>query len=149
MKERQIEAHMTVAYVYSQLSYCCKMKVGSIVVSDDGERVISIGYNGTPSGWDNICELPDGLTKPEVTHAEANAIDKLATCTESARGGFVFCTHSPCQSCAVRIGNAKIDTFYYVTQYRDAEPITYLKKRGVTVTQLPEKQIYKTIQSEM
>ena len=142
MKDRQINAHMLVAHAYSQLSHCCKMKVGCIVVSNDGSRVISIGYNGTPSGWDNVCELPDGTTKPEVIHAEANALDKLTSCTESALGGFVFCTHSPCQYCATRLANAKIDTLYYVTPYSDSDPILYLRRRRVTVTQLPSLDIY-------
>ena len=149
MNTRQIEAHMLVAHVYSQLSYCCKLQVGAIVVSEDGGRVISIGYNGTPTGWDNICELPDGMTKPEVIHAEANAIDKLAGCTESAKGGFVFCTHSPCQACATRIANAKVDALFYVTPYRDLAPMEYLKLRGVTVRKLPNKPIYNILQQEM
>ena len=136
MNERQICAHMDVAHIYAQLSYCERKKVGCVIISSTGDRVISIGYNGTPSGWDNCCEGDDGLTKPEVIHAEANALDKLYTSHDSAEGGYVFCTHGCCIPCAERIANAKIDTFFYTEDYRDAYGLEYLRSRNVNVVKL-------------
>lgn len=135
MNERQKQAHMKVAHIYAELSYCERQKVGCVVISPSGDRVISIGYNGTPPGWDNVCEC-DGKTKPEVIHAEANALDKLYTSTDSAAGGFMFCTHNPCVPCAERIGNAQISTFYYTKDYKNSDGLDYLKKRNVCVEQL-------------
>jgi len=136
MKTRQRNIHMKVAHLYSELSYSNKMKVGCILISPSGDRVMSIGYNGTPPGWDNCCETPEGITKDEVIHAEANCLDKLYTTSDSAKQGYMFCTHSPCKNCAERIANAKIKHFFYTTPYRDQKPIDYLIKRGVKVTKL-------------
>ena len=101
-----VQAHMRTAENYAMLSHAIRLQVGAIVVKDD--RIISIGYNGTPSGWDNKCENETYIddfhiemtTKPEVIHAEANAIAKLAKSNESGEGAYMFITHAPCLSCA-------------------------------------------------
>ena len=96
MKKKFIDAYMDVAERFAQLSSATRLQVGSIVVKDD--RIISIGYNGMPSGWDNVCEH-EGKTRPEVLHAEANAVSKLARSPESAENASIFITHSPCMDC--------------------------------------------------
>lgn len=136
MKQRQQAAHMQVAHIYGELSYCNRLKVGCIVVqpSPEGDRVISIGYNGTPPGEDNVCELPDNTTKPSVIHAEHNAIRKLTQ--GEAEGAYVFCTHTPCDRCADLMIEAKIDTLFYRHQYRDLAPIERMINQGITVKQI-------------
>ncbi len=130
---------MKVAEEYSKLSHAIKLKVGAIVVKDN--RVISIGYNGTPSGWDNKCE--DSIyiddfhvklkTKPEVIHAEANAIAKLARSQESGQDATMFITHAPCIECSKIIYSSGITTVYYKHEYRDPSGVEFLLKCGVEV----------------
>ena len=114
------KAHMKVANAYAQLSTAKKLKVGCIIVKDN--RVISIGYNGMPSGWSNECEetlRKEGnlVTKPEVLHAEANAITKVARSSESCEGATLYCTHAPCIECAKLIAQSGIKEVYYETPY--------------------------------
>lgn len=134
MKEKYIDAHMRVAEVYANLSYAKRLKVGAIVVRDS--RVISIGYNGTPSGWENDCEDEDNKTKPEVIHAEANAIAKLAQTTESGLNAEMFITHAPCIECAKLIFTAGIKSVYFKNFYRETNGIEFLKKCNVQVEQV-------------
>lgn len=134
MKEKFAKAHMKAAYVYSELSYCTRRQVGCIIVKHDS--IIAFGYNGTPSGAENVCEDCDGNTKPEVIHAEDNALRKLTKGTESADGAVMFVTTAPCKLCASRIIDAGIKTVYYADLYRNANGIDYLKNRGVDVIQL-------------
>jgi dCMP deaminase len=126
------DAYMDTAERFSQLSSCEKLKVGSIIVKDD--RIISIGYNGTPAGWDNCCEDETGKTYDEVIHAEANAIAKLAKHNESGNDSSMYCTHSPCIHCAKQIYTAGIKEVYYKNNYRNDDGITFLEKCGVLVT---------------
>ena len=109
---------MDVAERFAQLSSAQRAKVGAIIVKD--KRIISIGYNGMPSGWDNECE-EDGKTKPEVLHAETNAIAKVAQSNESSRGSELFCTHLPCMECAKLIHQSGIVTVYYREEYQAAK----------------------------
>ena len=114
------KAHMKVANAYAQLSTAKKLKVGCIIVKDN--RVISIGYNGMPSGWSNECEetlRKEGnlVTKLEVLHAEANAITKVARSSESCEGATLYCTHAPCIECAKLIAQSGIKEVYYETPY--------------------------------
>jgi len=125
-------AYMKAAHVFADLSSAERLKVGAIIVKDG--RIISIGYNGTPSGWDNTCEV-DGVTKPEVIHAEANAISKLARSTESGQGAEMYLTHSPCIECAKLIHASGIRRVYYQDTYRSKEGIDFLLECGVRVTQ--------------
>lgn len=163
MNKRLIETHMSVAETYAQLSYAKRLKVGAIVVKDD--RVISIGYNGTPSGWDNECEEIEFVlaaevqvsdeemyalgftrtdknnwqrsrTKKEVIHAEANAIAKLAKHGEKSDGAVMFCTHMPCIDCAKQIAQAGIKKVYYRNTYRDTFGGSFLTKFGVEIEQV-------------
>jgi len=137
MKQKFIDAYMDVAKRFAQLSSAKRLQVGAIVVKDD--RIVSIGYNGMPSGWDNGCEniLEDGTTKtkPEVIHAEANCIAKLAKSSESGDGSTMFLTHAPCIDCAKQIYTAGINKVYYNQNYRDTLGIDFLKKCNVKVEQ--------------
>ena len=129
---------MATAYTFAQCSTAQRLKVGCIIVKDD--RIISIGYNGTPSGTDNTCEdisYKNGfgylVTKPEVLHAEANAITKLARSHESGLGSVMFCTHSPCFECSKLIYQSGIHTLYYSQDYRDSKGIEFLTNLGINV----------------
>ena len=123
MKQKFKEAYMDVAERFAELSTAKKLQVGCVIVKDN--RIISIGYNGTPSGWSNECEVPhlyeDGgtylKTKPEVIHAEMNALMKLARSSESGEGASLFVTHTPCIDCAKGIYQAGITNVYYRKHY--------------------------------
>tara|TARA_E500000178_G_scaffold259169_1_gene255970 strand:+ start:401 stop:829 length:429 start_codon:yes stop_codon:yes gene_type:complete len=142
MKQKFLFAYMDVAERFAKLSHARRLQVGAIVVKDD--RIISIGYNGMPSGWDNDCEdiiavdelEPTYKTKKQVLHAESNAITKLAKSTESGNKSTMFCTHSPCIECAKLIFQTGIDTLYYRKDYRSTDGIDFLKASGVTVEQI-------------
>jgi len=131
MKEKLITAYMDVAERFSQLSTATRLKVGAVVVKDN--RIISIGYNGTPEGWCNKCEDDSNKTKPEVIHAEMNCINKLAKTNESGKDSVMFITHSPCMECAKSIYGSGIKTVFYKILYRDLSGIEFLKKCGVEV----------------
>ena len=126
---------MDVAERFAQLSTATRAKVGAIIVKD--KRIISIGYNGMPSGWDNECE-EDGKTKPEVLHAETNAIAKVAQSNESSRGSELFCTHLPCMECAKLIHQSGIVTVYYREEYQSAKGTgkQFLIDSGIEVIQV-------------
>jgi dCMP deaminase len=134
---------MKVAVAYSDLSHARRLRVGAIIVKDD--RIISIGYNGTPPGWDNNCEdeLPDGglKTKTEVLHAEENAIGKLARSHESGNGATMFITHAPCAQCAKMILVSGIKRVFYQSMYRDDAGIKFLEKGGIEVQQLEQEEV--------
>jgi dCMP deaminase len=134
MKPKFVKAHMDAAEVYAQLSSAKRLQVGCVVVKDD--KIISIGYNGMPSGWTNECEDEAGNTRKEVLHAEANAITKIAKSTESAEDATLFCTASPCIDCAKLIYQAGISTVYYRDYYRSDEGIQFLKRSGVQVSKI-------------
>ena len=139
MKQKLLDAYMKTAETFSECSTAKRLHVGAIVVKDD--RIISIGYNGMPSGWDNDCEdikiNNDGQyelkTKPEVLHAETNAIAKLAKSNESGLGATMFITHSPCMDCAKLVYQSGINTVYYRNSYRDETGIQFLEKAGVKI----------------
>jgi dCMP deaminase len=142
MPKKIDHAHMNAATGYSKLSYAKRLKVGAIITKDD--RVISIGYNGTPAGWDNNCEEKvwdktgdyELKTKSEVLHAEANAIGKLARSSESGAGATMYLTHSPCFDCAKLIHVAGINKVFYRTQYRSTDGIEFLNKCNIEVEQI-------------
>lgn len=139
MKTKLINAYMKTAEIFAELSHARRLHVGAIVVKDD--RIISIGYNGMPAGWDNNCE--DQVvgedesvylkTKPEVLHAETNAIAKLARSTESGQGADLFVTHAPCLQCAKLIYQSGIRRVFFGEQYRDDSGIKFLKNSDVEV----------------
>ena len=148
IKEKYLGAYMKTARVFAELSTSKRKQVGAVVVKDD--RIISIGYNGMPSGWDNNCEdeighvLDDNeytvetrlKTKPEVLHAESNAIAKLAKSTESGDGASMFITCSPCIECAKMIFQSGIKEVFYGEDYRDDAGVVFLNKCGITVKQI-------------
>jgi dCMP deaminase len=142
MKQKFVDAYMDVAERFAELSSARRLHVGAIVVKDD--RIISIGYNGMPSGWDNNCEIEitqpigriDLISKPEVLHAETNAIAKLAKSNESGMGATMFITHAPCLDCAKLIYQSGISSVLYRNSYRDTGGITFLEKSGITVEQV-------------
>jgi len=170
MKPKLINAHMATARNYAELSHARRLHVGAIVVKDD--RIISIGYNGMPAGWDNNCEdivwdkgaggwlSPEEIeaqypyegwneqaqrnvryglkTKPEVLHAESNAIAKLAKSNESGLGSDLFVTHAPCIDCAKLILQSGIRRVYFGAQYRDDHGVRFLQQSGITVTKVDD-----------
>lgn len=124
-------AYMDMAERFAQLSSAKRLQVGAIVVRDN--RVISIGYNGMPAGWTNDCEDENNVTKPEVIHAEANAITKLARDGERGLGADLFCTHAPCIHCAKLIYGAGIKKVFYRETYRDTLGVDFLETAGIEV----------------
>ena len=158
MKDKFVHAYMEVAKIFANLSHAKRLQVGAIIVKDD--RIISIGYNGMPSGWDNNCELTvfvtkaeaqgyDMLTqgyteteqgnwtrlktKPEVLHAESNALAKLARSSESGEGATMFITHQPCLECAKLIYQSGISRVYFQEPYRLNAGLDFLQKSNVEV----------------
>jgi dCMP deaminase len=170
MKPKLLDAYMKTAETFAECSTAKRLHVGAIVVKDD--RIISIGYNGMPSGWDNDCEYKDFMsidaggwlnpdeieerwpfvetsdedgevigrynlkTRPEVSHAEQNAITKLAKSNESGLGASMFITHAPCLDCAKLVYQSGINTVYYRNSYRNEDGIQFLEKAGVTIEKL-------------
>ena len=143
MKTKFVEAYMDVAERFSKLSSARRLQVGAIVVKHD--RVISIGYNGMPTGWTNECEIEvnaselgvrELVTKKEVLHAETNAIAKLAKSSESGEGASLFVTHAPCIDCAKLIYQAGIETVYYKNDYRSTDGIDFLEKSKIRIIKL-------------
>lgn len=157
MKPKLVQAYMKTAETFAELSHAKRLHVGAIVVKDD--RIISIGYNGMPAGWNNDCEYKvyanewsidnnlwdyqeeDGTaynlkTKPEVLHAESNALAKLARSSESGLGADIFITHAPCLDCAKLIYQSGIKSVWFGTAYRDTNGIEFLEKSGVEVTKV-------------
>lgn len=119
MKIKFKQAFMDTAERFAQLSSAKRAQVGAIIVKDN--RIISIGYNGMPSGWDNECEIPgEDKTKPEVLHAETNAIAKVAQSNDNCKDATLFCTHEPCIQCAKLIFQSGITTVYYKHSYNAA-----------------------------
>lgn len=135
MKQKFIDLYMDFALRVAKLSYARRLQVGAVIVKND--TVISYGFNGTPSGWDNTCEnvLADGSlkTKPEVLHAEMNGLMKLARSHQSGHGAFMFITHSPCMECAKGIYQAGIQKVFYKENYRDDSGIEFLKKLNIDI----------------
>ena len=153
MKKKFIDLYMNMAQNVSELSSAVRLKVGTVIVKDN---VVTFGYNGTPSGWDNVCEdveysesvIVSGdwtynnnskqwsrlKTKPEVLHSEANALMKISKSTISSEGATLFCTHAPCIDCAKMIHQAGIFTVFYRDTYKNDLGLEFLTKSGVNVT---------------
>ena len=138
MKQKYIDLYMDWAQRASDLSHARRLHVGAVIVKDD--TVISYGYNGMPAGWDNACEyeefFEDGpilVTRPEVLHAESNAIAKLARSANSGLGASLFVTHSPCIECAKLIHQSGISNVYFRDNYRDDAGVKFLQQSGVEV----------------
>lgn len=135
--------YLRMARIWAENSYCQRRKVGALVVKD--KMIISDGYNGTPSGFENVCE-DDNLTKPYVLHAEANAITKLARSSNNSDGATLYVTASPCIECAKLIIQAGIKRVIYGEQYRLTDGIDLLKRANIEVTYLnPDDYEYKQV----
>jgi dCMP deaminase len=135
MEEKKLnkydKAYLRIAKEWSLLSYCKRKQVGAIIVKD--RMIISDGYNGTPSGFENCCEDEEGLTRWDVLHAEANAILKVARSTQSCEGATLYITLSPCKECSKLIHQSGIKRVVYHNGYRDESGIQFLIKAGIEV----------------
>jgi len=128
------EAYLKIAREWGKLSYCKRRQVGAIIVKNN--MIISDGYNGTPTGFDNQCEDENNYTKWHVLHAEANAITKVSASTQSSEGSTLYVTLSPCTDCSKLIHQAKIKRVVYNEQYKDTSGLEFLEKAGVEVCQI-------------
>ena len=135
MKPKFQKLYNNIAHEVAKMSHARRLQVGAVIVKDD--RVISMGYNGMPAGWENNCESTqeDGplKTRPEVLHAESNAIAKLAKSNDSGLDAELFVTHAPCMECSKLIFQSGISRVYYSSDYRDDSGIKFLRQSGVEV----------------
>lgn len=127
-------AYMRMALEWAKLSHCKRRQVGALIVKD--KMIISDGYNGTPSGFENHCEDEDGYTKWYVLHAEANAILKVASSTQSCKGATLYISMSPCKECSKLIHQAGIIRVVYYIEYKDNSGLDFLDRAGVLLTHL-------------
>ena len=130
-------AYLKMAETWGKLSYCKRRQVGAIIVKN--RMIISDGYNGTPTGFENVCEDEDNYTKWYVLHAEANAILKVASSTQSCDGATLYVTLSPCRECSKLIHQSGISRVVYSEAYKDLSGVEFLKKAGVIIDQIPLK----------
>jgi dCMP deaminase len=127
---------MRMAFEWAKLSHCKRKQVGALIVKD--RMIISDGYNGTPTGFENCCEDDDNNTKWYVLHAEANAILKVASSTQSCKNSTLYITMSPCKECSKLIHQSGVKRVVYFTKYKDTSGIDFLEKAGVELTHLNE-----------
>ena len=132
-------AYLKMATEWANLSYCKRKKVGALIVKD--RMIISDGYNGTPSGFENCCEDQEGRTLWYVLHAEANAILKLASSTQSAKGATLYLTLSPCKECSKLVLQAGISRLVYINEYSDDDGISFLKNHNIEILRIPEDEL--------
>lgn len=133
MKSSKLRVQLAVAQLYANESHATRLKVGAVLVRDG--RPISVGYNGTPPGYDNTCEV-DGETKPQVCHAELNCIAFAASEGTATKDAILVTTDSPCYDCAKLIIESKIKEVYYGKQYRDTRPLDFLRECNVKVERI-------------
>ena len=136
--EKQLKydkAYLKMALEWGKLSHCKRKQVGALIVKD--RMIISDGFNGTPTGFENCCETDEGATKWEVLHAEANAILKVASSTQSAKDATLYITLSPCRECSKLIHQAGIKRVVYANAYKDPSGLNFLEKAGVELNHLP------------
>lgn len=133
---RYDKAYLRMATEWGKLSHCKRKKVGAIIVKD--RTIISDGYNGTPTGFENYCEDDEGYTKWYVLHAEANAILKVAASTQSCEGATLYITLSPCKECSKLVHQAGIKRVVYVSAYKDDSGLKFLEKAGVTLVHISD-----------
>ena len=133
---RYDKAYLKMAMEWAKLSHCKRRQVGALIVKD--KMIISDGYNGTPTGFENCCEDDEGYTKWYVLHAEANAILKVASSTQSTRGSTLYVTLSPCTDCSKLIFQSGIVRVVYITEYKDRAGLDFLVKSGVKVEQITD-----------
>lgn len=135
-KQRQLDMrYLRMAAIWSENSYCERRKVGALIVKD--KMIISDGYNGTPSGFPNVCESEEGVTLPYVLHAEANAITKVARSNNSSEGSTLYVSTSPCMECSKLIIQAGIKRVVFSELYRITDGLDLLRKAGIEVVHIP------------
>ncbi|ASE63033.1 dCMP deaminase family protein [Chryseobacterium indologenes] len=135
------KAYLKMAQEWAKLSYCKRKQVGALIVKD--RMIISDGYNGTPSGFENCCEDEEGKTHWYVLHAEANAILKLAASTQSAKGATLYLTLSPCKECSKLILQAGITRLVYINEYSDDDGISFLRGHNIEIEQISDCELKK------
>lgn len=135
-------AYLKMATEWANLSYCKRKKVGALIVKD--RMIISDGYNGTPSGFENNCEDENGKTNWFVLHAEANAILKIACSTQSCKGATLYITMSPCKECSKLILQSGIEKVVYMAGYSDDSGLQFLKNAGIEILNITEEELYCT-----
>ncbi|MCS3532351.1 dCMP deaminase family protein [Chryseobacterium sp. JUb7] len=135
------KAYLKMAQEWAKLSYCERKQVGALIVKD--RMIISDGYNGTPSGFENCCEDAEGKTHWYVLHAEANAILKLAASTQSAKGATLYLTLSPCKECSKLILQAGITRLVYINEYSDDDGISFLRNHDIEIEQISDCELKK------
>ncbi|RQO35116.1 CMP deaminase [Chryseobacterium sp. KBW03] len=135
------KAYLKMAQEWAKLSYCKRKQVGALIVKD--RMIISDGYNGTPSGFENCCEDGEGRTHWYVLHAEANAILKLAASTQSAKGATLYLTLSPCKECSKLILQAGIARLVYINEYSDDDGISFLRNHNIEIEQISDCELKK------
>jgi dCMP deaminase len=137
IKQRKYDiAYLKMAQEWSKLSYCKRKQVGALIVKD--KMIISDGYNGTPTGFENVCEDDKNSTKWYVLHAEANAIMKVASSTQSSKNATLYITMSPCKECSKLVFQSGIIRVVYNIKYKDKSGINFLKKAGLEIVHIPE-----------
>ena len=134
-QEKYDKAYLRMAQEWGKLSYCERRQVGAIVVKD--RMIISDGYNGTPTGFENVCEDEEGYTKWYVLHAEANALSKVASSTQSSEGATLYITLSPCKECSKLIHQSGIKRVVYQIAYKDDSGLKFLNKAGIELVHMP------------
>lgn len=134
-KELLDERYLRMARIWAENSYCKRRQVGALLVKN--QMIISDGYNGTPTGFENICETPENVSKPYVLHAEANAISKVAKSSNSSDGATLYVTASPCIECAKLIIQSGIKRVVYAEEYRINDGIDLLRRAGIEVVYKP------------
>lgn len=134
-QEKYDKTYLKMASEWSKLSHCERKKVGALIVKD--RMIISDGYNGTPTGFDNCCEDEDGDTKWHVLHAEANAILKVASSTQSCKNATLYITLSPCKQCSKLIHQAGFTRLVYAEKYKDTSGLIFLEKTNIELVHLP------------
>ena len=139
-KQQELDIrYLRMAHIWAENSYCVRRKVGALIVKD--KMIISDGYNGTPSGFENVCEDEQNITLPYVLHAEANAITKIARSNNNSENATLYVTDAPCIECAKLIIQAGIKRVIYNRNYRIEDGINLLKRAGITVEQKKKKKI--------
>ena len=138
-QERYDKAYLKMALEWAKLSHCKRKQVGALIVKN--RMIISDGYNGAPSGFDNCCENNEGETHWYVLHAEANAILKTAGSTHNCRGAVLYLTMSPCKDCSKLVHQSGIIRLVYINRYKDASGVDFLKEAGVEVVEITEESL--------
>lgn len=139
-KQRKYDiAYLRMASEWAKLSFCERRQVGALIIKD--RMIVSDGYNGTPSGFENFCEDENGYTKWYVLHAEANAILKMASSTNSSQGATLYLTLSPCKECSKLVHQSGIKRLVYIERYKDDSGIKFLEKAGIELVQISKNEL--------